>query len=246
MGFNPLRGVTWRGQFGSRLADKSILRFFEKNRVDARVRNKPRQCHLVFQGGSFAWHVLCVPPSCYFFSCCLAKVPLVLPRVTLTFVTLRGCTLGWFCKSSEYSMESCDFTVAQEAPKKLAIRGWVRFNFLWFVLRFFCVLGIPSCSFALGPFRWPAKSDLPSTIHLQKCSAILLIGSVRFSRFFRFFKTDPASAYSIKKHVFFTSPFFWVFLGYHPLFAHSDPSKSILNRTWKSIIFFWKKWRFWL
>ena len=148
----------------------------------------------------------------YFFSCCLAKVPLVLPRVTLTFVALGGCTLGWFCKSSEYSMESCDFTVAQEAPKKLAIRGWVRFNFLWFVLRFFCVLGIPSCSFAFGPFRRPAKSDLPSTIHLQKCSAFLLIGSVRFSLFFDFLKMIlprliPLKNMFFSHHLFFEC--FW-------------------------------------
>ena len=134
-------------------------------------------------------------------------------------------------------MESCDFTVAQEAPKKLAIRGWVRFNFLWFVLRFFCALGIPSCSFAFGPFRRPAKSDLPSTIHLQKCSAILLIGSVRFSVFWGiFFLTGPASAYSINKNMFFSHHLFLTVFripssirSFGPLKKHAKSDPAYMN-----------------
>ena len=83
----------------------------------------------------------------------------MLPRVGLTFVALGGCILGGVCLTSEFSTAGCDLTVAQEAPKKEVIRGWMRLNFLGFAFHFFCVFRIPSCIPQFGQLRRPARSD---------------------------------------------------------------------------------------
>ena len=61
--------------------------------------------------------------------------------------------------SGEFSTAGCGLTVAQEAPEKEVIRGWMRLNVLGFAFHVFRVFRIPSCIPPFGQLRRPARSD---------------------------------------------------------------------------------------